>query len=199
MGHNLYVVCENFCGGKISAETDHDPKCGADEVERRRLLKQLEEARGAGPVDEFEAGADDEDDEREIEVDGQPARLRRSRPAAAAEDQRSADAAALWRNPDLDSTWVAALQQRVNAEDLKIGGLPAGKACGGKQVVEIGGYPSEISCPNKVMLRTVRTNQCDLEHAHTETLEALCLVCAIASWGGGKSVAGPGPLFGEAS
>jgi hypothetical protein len=36
----------------------------------------------------------------------------------------------------------------------------------------------------------------DLEHTHTETIDAYCLIHALMAWGAQVPVAGQGPLFG---
>lgn len=146
--------------------------------------------------------ADDEAlHEREDTVDGEKARIDHNAAGSGQKVGEKVDYSHLWGDPFIDMDWVFALQARIDDGTLTIGGIAAGKACIGKATFTDpkDGSPVEVGCPHRCFARTVRSNECSLEHTHTETLEQVCLIHGIVSWGGLVPAAGNGPLFGASS
>lgn len=147
-------------------------------------------------TDESDALDDDALDEREDTVDGTAAKIKHGGSKGPKVGEKI-DYSHLWRDPMIDSEMVYALQAKINDGTLTLGGIAAGKACIGTMSVDPGdGSAVEVGCPNKCFARTVRKNECDLEHVHSETLEQVCLLHSITSWGAGRPLMGAGPLFG---
>jgi hypothetical protein len=217
-----HVTCSEFCGKPIfDALTDHDPSCGAPLAERKRLEGELKAVKLRAAADEssdddeieYQCSCDrgvpfdSEDDLRahqaetghvgawtfnattgkevEIEVDGARAKLRTGPAREAIPDKPP------WADPVVLPEYIYAAQQAIDDSAHMLGGMSAGKKCPGKRVIS----GIEIECPHITAVRTVRTNTCDLEHKHTETLMQVCLVHAILLFGAGIPVAGSGPLF----
>lgn len=136
-------------------------------------------------------------------VDGHDSRVHHHAPnngAAAGDGEKKQDFTHLWRDPPVDLDWIFDLQNKIDDGNITVGGIAAGKACIGKMSAKAeDGSTVEVSCPHRTFVRSVRSNTCDLEHTHTETLEQICLLHAITSWGGGIAPAGNGPLFGGAA
>jgi hypothetical protein len=139
---------------------------------------------------------DDALSEREDTVDGTSAKIKHDKPKG--QKIEKVDYSHLWRNPNLDIDMVLDLQQRIDDGELTMGGIAAGKACIGKGSFTDpnDGSTVEVGCPHKCFARTVRKNECSLEHTHSETLEQVCLIHAITAWGAEIPPAGNGPLFG---
>lgn len=209
---DVYVMCENFCGLRISKLADHAPECGAPDEERARIETELKAKRIAAAassepanddetlddetLDEGEIG-DDERIARDVEVDAQRARFRAGSSAQPEEPALGADVLAmLWTDPVVHAEWVTLLQEKIDAGGITIGGAAAGKACRAKKTVDYKGSAVEIACPHKPIIRSVETHECNLEHKHTETLDQVCLIHAVVAWGGERPLAGAGPLFG---
>jgi hypothetical protein len=184
---DVFVLCDRYCGKRIRKPKDHARDCGASELERAAILKQLSTLK-------IQAAARNGVTETEIEVDAKQARHRHSPPPEPAEPKP--DYSRFWKDPESVGVDVIELQRRIDGGTILVGGVPASKACAGKQTREIDGTPTEIDCPHKIAFRTIRRNVCNLEHRHTETLEALCVIHTIVHLGGDQPVAGPGPLFG---
>lgn len=130
-------------------------------------------------------------------VDGQPARISHDKPKG--QKIEKVDYSHLWRDPVILVGDVTELQRKIDDGEITLGGIAAGKACIGKATFtdQTDGSSVEVACPHKCFARTVRANECSLEHTHTETLEQVCLIHAVFSWGGEMPAAGKGPLFGE--
>jgi hypothetical protein len=130
---------------------------------------------------------DGEEHEGEIavEVDGKEARLRRGPAREEIPDKPP------WRDPAILDIDVYAAQRAIDEAAVALGGMSAGKKCPGKRVID----GVELSCPHITAMRMVRTNTCDLEHKHTETLLQVCLIHGILKLGAGIEPAGDGPLF----
>jgi hypothetical protein len=152
-------------------------------------------------VEPTDAIEDDALNEREDTVDGSKATINHSRGNKGPKAGEKVDYSHLWRDPEIDSEMVYALQAKINDGTLTIGGIAAGKACVGKATFRdpSDGSNVEVVCPNKCFARTVRKNECDLEHTHSETLEQVCLLHSITSWGAGRPLMDAGPLFGESA
>lgn len=129
-------------------------------------------------------------------VNGVVAKIDHEKPAKGQKIEK-VDYSHLWRDPEIELEDVFALQDRIDDGTLTIGGIAAGKACIGKATFAdpTDGSRVEVACPHKCFARTVRKNECDLEHTHQETLEQVCLIHGIVTWGGGVPAAGLGPLF----
>jgi hypothetical protein len=210
----VYVTCDEYCANRISdPNVDHDKNCGAPLAYRNSLAKALQAkkikaAAGSEPI-LTEGGAVllTEDGrplmteapkttrKRRGEVDGREANIHHDPPAEEAPPAR--DYSALWRDPHVDVAWVFALQAKIDAAEIEIGGISAGKACIGKMTADDDGSPVEVDCTHATVLRHIRKNTCNLDHQHSETLAQVCLIHAITSWGGGIAPAGNGPLFAE--
>lgn len=138
-----------------------------------------------------------EERENSETVDGNAAKIKHNT-APKGQKIEKVDYSHLWRDPVVDVGMVIDLQQRIDDGELTMGGIAAGKACIGKAsfVDQSDGSTVEVGCPHKCFARTVRKNECSLEHTHSETLEQVCLFHAITAWGGEIPPAGNGPLFG---
>jgi hypothetical protein len=201
--------------------SDHDDKCGAPPDEIVRLNEMLAAARikaaaeEAAQPDLFEAekpspyrcscgeefddwgplgthqslanhtGMYDESRTFEGDVDGEPSRIVVS-PRRTEQRPRPE-----WEDPEIATEWVFALQERLDHAEMNVGGVPAGKKCPGKAMVD----GVELDCPHRIFAKAVETAECDLNHRHTTVLEAMCLIHSIVAWGGGIPPAGNGPLF----
>lgn len=129
-------------------------------------------------------------------VDGQQATIKHGRGPKGPKIEK-VDYSHLWSDPNVDADMVYDLQEKIDDGTLMIGGIAAGKACIGKATFKdpTDGSNVEVACPHKCFARTVRANECSLEHTHTETLEQVCLIHAITAWGAEIPPAGHGPLF----
>lgn len=150
-------------------------------------------------TDENDALDDDALEEREQAetVDGVAAKIKHGTAPKGPKIEK-VDYSHLWRDPLVSHTDIISLQRKIDDGEFTIGGIAAGKACIGKTtaVDPSDGATVEVGCPHKCFARKVRKNECDLEHTHSETLEQVCLIHAISSWGGDVPPAGNGPLFG---
>lgn len=190
----VYVTCDEYCANRISdPNVDHDKNCGAPLAYRNKLAKELQAKKIKAAAESF-VEPPKPARKRRGEVDGALANIVHNPPAR---DDAKIDYSAYWQDPEIVSAEVVELQRRIDEGEITVGGVPASKACTGKQTRDIDGGTVEIDCPHKVAFRTVLKNTCNLEHVHTETLEALCLIHTITHLGGDRPVAGAGPLFGE--
>ena len=192
----IYVTCDEYCANRIHDPTvDHDKNCGAPLAYRNKLAKELQAKKiKAAAGNDAEPEPPKTTRKRRGEVDGQLAVIQQNPPAR---DDEKIDYSSYWKDPEIVSAEVIELQRRIDEGEITVGGVPASKACTGKQTRDIDGGTVEIDCIHRVAFRTARTNTCNLEHKHTETLEALCLIHTITHLGGDRPVAGAGPLFGE--
>jgi hypothetical protein len=123
--------------------------------------------------------------EVEVEVDGERAVLRRGPPREEIPDKPP------WKDPQIPEHWIYEAQRAIDNGEIIVGGLQSGKKCVGKQVVD--GY--ELDCPHLTVMRSVVTNECDLQHKHTETIAQMCLVHWVRKLAAGIEPAGLGPLL----
>ena len=127
--------------------------------------------------------------EIEVEVDGKRAKVRRG------PEREQIRETPPWQDPQVQESWVHAAQKAIDEAEHVLGGMSAGKKCPGKRIID----GIEVDCPHTSAMRMVRTNVCDLEHKHTETLMQVCLIHGILLLGVGLAPAGNGPLFGSGS
>ena len=173
-----YVVCE-YCQTPIYADKDmagHATDCGAPLPERKRIdaeVKRLDAAvalsEGVTPIHPLDS-----------DLDAEMAERRRAQPAPP-----------VWRDPQVEPEWVYVAQAEIDAGKIVIGGLSAGKKCVGKHMVD--GH--ELPCPHLTVMRSIQTNECDLQHKHTETIMQLCLIHWVRLLAAGLPPAGLGPLL----
>jgi hypothetical protein len=124
------------------------------------------------------------DKEIEVEVDGERAVFRRTTPVEPVDMPK-------WQDPQIFDHWVLRAQEAIDEGKIIVGGLLAGKKCVGRQVVD--GY--ELECPHLTVMRSVVTNECDLQHKHTETIAQMCLIHWIRKLAADIEPAGMGPLL----
>ena len=150
--------------------------------------------------------SDDEDDEekpdaqtsrRRMTVDGAEANVILGKGGDEEEDGGKPDYSAYWRDPVVEVGWLHDMQERIDEGNIAIGGVPRpGRLAPASKRATSTGALVEIDCPHRIAMRSVRKNECDLEHTHTETIDAYCLIHAVMAWGAQVPVAGQGPLFG---
>lgn len=201
-----FVVCKDFCGLPIShpGREDHAQDCGASEADIARLDTELAilltKNASAAEAAAGSASTASPNGAPNATVDGQNAHIHHGPdPTKPPAPDKKKNVVHLWKDPTLKVAWVFAMQKQLDEDAVTLGGIAAGKACIGKSTFRDpeDGAMVEVDCPHRPMLRTVRKNECDLKHTHTETLAQACLIHSILGIGSGQPVAGLGPLFGE--